>query len=161
MAVAGLVALLGRALYENRLEERLKRLTQPKLLITDEIGTIPNGRQGANLLFRLINRRYLRGSILLNSNRSLVAGREVFGDTLIASTLLERLRQRHANTLQIKATPIASRKSGVPGYSAPSRIPNTRSNTRGGEFRMSLDNTEWTYFTTYGRSRCRTRALRP
>jgi DNA replication protein DnaC len=54
---AGLIASLGRAPYENRLEERLKLLTQPKLLIIDEIGYIPIDRQGANLFFQLISRR--------------------------------------------------------------------------------------------------------
>jgi DNA replication protein DnaC len=43
---AGLIAMLGKALYENRLEERLKLLTQPKLLIIDEIGYIPIDRAG-------------------------------------------------------------------------------------------------------------------
>jgi len=51
---AGLITALGRALYENRLEERLKALTQPKLLVIDEIGYIPIDRQGANLFFQLI-----------------------------------------------------------------------------------------------------------
>jgi DNA replication protein DnaC len=133
---AGLIASLGRALYENRLEERLKLLTQPKLLIIDEIGYIPIDRQGANLFFQLISRRYERGLILLTSNQSLGAWGEVFGDTVLASAILDRLLH-HATTVHIRATPIASRKSGVPGYSAPSRIPNTRSNTRGGEFQMS------------------------
>ncbi|MGH7549082.1 MAG: ATP-binding protein, partial [Gemmatimonadales bacterium] len=55
---AGLIATLGKALFENRLEERLKLLTQPKLLIIDEIGYIPIDRQGANLFFQLVSRRY-------------------------------------------------------------------------------------------------------
>jgi len=45
---AGLIATLGRALSENRLEERLT-LSQTRLLRIDEIGYIPIGRQGANL----------------------------------------------------------------------------------------------------------------
>lgn len=32
---AGLITSLGKALYENRLEEQLKLLTPPKLLIID------------------------------------------------------------------------------------------------------------------------------
>lgn len=43
---AGLITNLVQALYENRLEERLKVLTQPKLLIIDEIGYIPIDRRG-------------------------------------------------------------------------------------------------------------------
>ena len=85
---AGLITTLGKALYENRLEERLKVLTQPKLLIIDEIGYIPIDRQGANLFFQLISRRYERGSILVTSNQSLGAWGEVFGDPVIASAIL-------------------------------------------------------------------------
>ena len=98
---AGLIALLGKALYENRLEERLKLLTQPKLLIIDEIGYIPIDRQGANLFFQLISRRYERGSILLTSNQSVGAWGDVFGDTVIASAILDRLLH-HATTINIK-----------------------------------------------------------
>jgi DNA replication protein DnaC len=98
---AGLITLLGKALYENRLEERLKLLTQPKLLIIDEIGYIPIDRQGANLFFQLISRRYERGSILLTSNQSVGAWGDVFGDTVIASAILDRLLH-HATSVNIK-----------------------------------------------------------
>jgi DNA replication protein DnaC len=85
----------------TRLEERLKLLTQPKLLLIDEIGYIPIDRQGANLFFQLVSRRYERGSILLTSNQSLGAWGEVFGDTVIASAILDRLLH-HATTINIK-----------------------------------------------------------
>ena len=98
---AGLITTLGKALYENRLEERLKILTQPKLLIIDEIGYIPIDRQGANLFFQLVSRRYEKGSILLTSNQSLGASGEVFGDPVIASAILDRLLH-HATTISIK-----------------------------------------------------------
>jgi DNA replication protein DnaC len=98
---AGLITTLGKALFENRLEERLKLLTQPKLLIIDEIGYIPIDRQGANLFFQLVSRRYEKGSILLTSNQSLGAWGEVFGDPVIASAILDRLLH-HATTINIK-----------------------------------------------------------
>jgi hypothetical protein len=68
---AGLIATLGKALAEGRLDERLKILAQPQLLIIDEIGYIPIDRQGANLFFQLVSRRYERGAIILTSNQSL------------------------------------------------------------------------------------------
>jgi DNA replication protein DnaC len=98
---AGLITTLGKALYENRLEERLKLLAQPKLLIIDEIGYIPIDRQGANLFFQLISRRYERGSTLLTSNQSLGAWGDVFGDPVIAAAILDRLLH-HATTISIK-----------------------------------------------------------
>jgi DNA replication protein DnaC len=96
-----LITTLGKALAEGRLEERLKLLTQPQLLIIDEIGYLPIDRQGANLFFQLVSRRYERGSIVITSNQSLGAWGEVFGDAVIASAILDRLLH-HSITLNIK-----------------------------------------------------------
>jgi len=101
MTAMGLIASLGKALAENRLEEKLKLLTQPQLLIVDEIGYIPIDRQGANLFFQLVSRRYERGAIILTSNQSLGAWGEVFGDSVIASAVLDRLLH-HSTTINIK-----------------------------------------------------------
>ena len=96
-----LIASLGKALGENRLDEKLKLLTQPQVLIIDEIGYIPIDRQGANLFFQLVSRRYERGAIILTSNQSLGAWGEVFGDPVIASAILDRLLH-HSSTINIK-----------------------------------------------------------
>ena len=96
----GLIASLGKALAENRLEDKLKLLTQPHLLIVDEIGYIPIDRQGANLFFQLVSRRDERGAIILMSNQSLGAWGEVFGDSVIASAILDRLLH-HSSTINI------------------------------------------------------------
>jgi DNA replication protein DnaC len=98
---AGLIATLGKALAENRLDEKLKMLTQPQVLIIDEIGYIPIDRQGANLFFQLISRRYERGAIIVTSNQSLGAWGEVFGDSVIAAAILDRLLH-HSITVNIK-----------------------------------------------------------
>lgn len=119
---AGLITTLGKALYENRLDERLKVLTQPKLLIIDEIGYIPIDRQGANLFFQLISRRYERGSILLTSNQSLGAWGEVFGDTVIASAILDRLLH-HATTINIKGDSYRLKEKRRAGLLRPAATP--------------------------------------
>lgn len=98
---AGLVASLTRAHQENRLDEKLKQLVQPKLLILDEIGYLPLDRLGANLFFQLVSRRYERGSILLTSNQSLTGWGQVFGDQIIATALLDRLLH-HSTIINIK-----------------------------------------------------------
>jgi len=97
----GLLATLGKAFSENRLEERLKLLTQPQLLIIDEIGYIPIDRHGANLFFQLVSRRYERGAIILTSNQSLGAWGDVFGDPVIATAVLDRLLH-HSITVNIR-----------------------------------------------------------
>ncbi|HSF59792.1 MAG TPA: IS21-like element helper ATPase IstB [Candidatus Binatia bacterium] len=97
----GLLATLGKAHAENRLEEKLKLLSQPQLLIIDEIGYIPIDRQGANLFFQLISRRYEKGAVILTSNQSLGAWGEVFGDSVIASAILDRILH-HSITVNIR-----------------------------------------------------------
>jgi DNA replication protein DnaC len=98
---AGLIATLGKALAENRLDERLKLLAQPQVLIIDEIGYIPIDRQGAHLFFQLISRRYERGAMIVTSNQSLGAWGEVFGDSVIAAAILDRLLH-HSITVNVK-----------------------------------------------------------
>ncbi|EQD25367.1 MAG: IstB-like protein ATP-binding protein, partial [Leptospirillum sp. Group IV 'UBA BS'] len=96
-----LMAGLGKAHQEGRLEEKLKALSQVKLLIIDEIGYIPIDRLGANLFFQLISRRYERGSMILTSNQTYGNWGDIFGDPVIASAILDRVLH-HATTVNIK-----------------------------------------------------------
>jgi DNA replication protein DnaC len=68
--VADLVEQLGRDVKEDWLDRRLQALCKPKLLILDEMGYVPLDRRTAQFLFRLISRRYQKGSIILTSNKS-------------------------------------------------------------------------------------------
>jgi DNA replication protein DnaC len=101
VTAAGLVSSLLRAHNEQRLEEKIKYLVQPKLLIIDEIGYLPIERLGANLFFQLVSRRYEKGSILLTSNQSLAGWGQVFGDQVIATAILDRLLH-HSTIVNIK-----------------------------------------------------------
>jgi len=98
---AAMIATLTRALTENRLEDRLKTYTVPRLLIVDEIGYLPIDRTGANLFFQLISRRYEKGPMILTSNQSFGAWGEVFGDRVIATAILDRVLH-HAITINIR-----------------------------------------------------------
>ena len=101
MQAMPLVASLTKAYAENRIEERLKFLCQPKLLIIDEIGYIPIDRHGAHLFFQLISRRYEKGALILTSNRSFSQWNEIFGDPVIATAILDRVLH-HSTTTNIK-----------------------------------------------------------
>lgn len=98
---AAMLATLTKALGENRLEEKLKLYTVPRLLLIDEIGYLPIDRQGANLFFQLISRRYERGPVILTSNQSFTNWGEVFGDRVIATAILDRLLH-HGITVTIR-----------------------------------------------------------
>lgn len=101
MSTQGLLASLAKAHSENKLEERLKVLCQPKLLIIDEIGYLPLDRHGASLFFQLIARRYERGALILTSNQAYSQWGEVFGDHVLATAILDRLLH-HAVSISIK-----------------------------------------------------------
>jgi DNA replication protein DnaC len=121
LTASSLVASLTRAHQENRLEEKLKLLVQPRLLIIDEIGYLPLERLGANLFFQLVSRRYERGSMLITSNQSLAGWGQVFGDQILATAILDRLLH-HSTILNIKGESYRlkeKRKSGLLTRSEP------------------------------------------
>jgi len=96
-----LMTRLNRAQHENRLEASLKQLSYPKLLILDELGYLPLTHQEASLFFRLVVRRYERGSLIVTSNKSFLDWGEVFNDQVLATAILDRLLH-HATTLNVK-----------------------------------------------------------
>ena len=98
---AAMIATLTRALTDNRLEDKLKLYTIPRLLIIDEIGYLPIDRTEANLFFQLISRRYEKGPMILTSNQSFGAWGEVFGDRVLATAILDRVLH-HAITINIR-----------------------------------------------------------
>src|SRR5689334_10162009 len=55
----------------------------------------------AILFFQLVNARYERGAMILTSNRGFAEWGEVFGDTVVATALLDRLLH-HAVVVQIE-----------------------------------------------------------
>jgi hypothetical protein len=61
---AGLIATLGKALSENRLDERLKLLGQPSSSSTRS-ATSPSTARARTSSFQLVSRRYERGAIIL------------------------------------------------------------------------------------------------
>ncbi|MFN8177676.1 MAG: IS21-like element helper ATPase IstB [bacterium] len=96
-----LMTRLTRARNENRLERALQQLVYPRLLILDEMGYLPLSREEASLFFRLLARRYERGSMIVTSNKSFLDWGEIFHDQVLATAILDRLLH-HATTLNIK-----------------------------------------------------------
>lgn len=101
VSAAGLIQQLDKAERENRLEEELMRLAGPKLLIIDELGYLPLGRNGAHLIFQLVSRRYERGALIVTSNKTYGHWGEVFGDPMLAAAILDRVLH-HSVTLTVK-----------------------------------------------------------
>jgi DNA replication protein DnaC len=96
-----LVTQLARAHAKGRLEDKLLHFTKPKLLIVDELGYLPFEANAAHLFFRLVSRRYERGSMLVTSNRSVAEWGGVFGDAVVATAILDRMLH-HSHVVTIR-----------------------------------------------------------
>jgi len=96
-----LIADLGQASRERRLDRRMRVYTSPKVLIIDEMGYLPLDEEGATILFQLVSARYERGSIILTSNKSYGDWGSIFGDPIIATAILDRLLH-HSTTVNIR-----------------------------------------------------------
>ncbi|MEA4825414.1 MAG: IS21-like element helper ATPase IstB [Clostridium sp.] len=95
-----LITQLNKAHAENRLEVKLKHYAKYKLLIIDEIGYLPIDKQGANLLFQLINKRYEKNSTIITTNQPFSKWGEVFSDITLANAILDRLIH-HSSVIKI------------------------------------------------------------
>lgn len=95
-----LIVQLNKAHAENRLEAKLKHFAKYKLLIIDEIGYLPIDKQGANLLFQLINKRYEKNSTIITTNQPFSKWGEVFSDVTLANAILDRLIH-HSSIIKI------------------------------------------------------------
>lgn len=107
--LAELIGSLAKAEREGTLRERIRFLCRPQLLVVDEIGYLPVVSGGGNLFFQLVNARYERGAMILTSNRGFSEWGEVFGDTVVASALLDRLLH-HAVVVRIEGASYRLRK---------------------------------------------------
>lgn len=86
-----LISQLKKAQLENTLMRRLKHFTSYSVLIIDEVGFLPISRDEANLFFQLINMRYEKHPTIITTNKSFNKWGEVFGDSVIANAILDRL----------------------------------------------------------------------
>ncbi len=102
ITAADLMLQLSSAKAQGRLELYLKRVVfAPRLLIIDEIGYLPFGREEANLFFNVIAKRYEKGSIIVTSNLPFSQWSKAFADdTTLTAALLDRLLH-HAHITQI------------------------------------------------------------
>lgn len=99
---ADLVMLLEAAQRQGRLKEVLHRAVNIyRLLIIDEIGYLPMGREQANLFFQVVTKRYERGATILTSNLTFGSWDQAFaGETVLTAAMLDRLLHR-ATVVQI------------------------------------------------------------
>lgn len=86
-----LISKLTLAYKENRFENVLKTFCKYKLLIIDEVGYLPIDKNGANLFYQLIAKRYESSSTIITTNQTFAKWGEVFSDNIVANAILDRL----------------------------------------------------------------------
>lgn len=116
VTAADLMLQLATAKKQGRLDNYLKRnVLAPKLLIIDEIGYLPFGREEANLFFNVIAKRYEHGSIIVTSNLPFSQWATAFaGDQTLTAALLDRLLH-HAHIVQISGESFRLRHKKLAG----------------------------------------------
>ena len=115
-----LATTLVKARREGNYGTKLKAYTAPTVLVVDDVGLLPmRDPDAAGVFFEVVNTRYEKGHpTLVTTNRGLPDWGAVFGDTVVASAILDRLmhnaivfnikgpswRLREHNGLELAAT---------------------------------------------------------
>jgi DNA replication protein DnaC len=102
ITAADLMIQLAAAKAQGRLKHYFNRaVLGPKLLIVDELGYLPFGRDEANLFFNVVAKRYERASMILTSNLPFTQWASTLADDqTLTAALLDRLLH-HAHIVQI------------------------------------------------------------
>ena len=95
-----LIQQLKKANLENRLADRLKHFSKYKVLIIDELGYLPIGKEDSKLFFQLIDMRYEKKSTIITTNITFNMWDDIFHDPIIANAILDRVLH-HANVVSI------------------------------------------------------------
>jgi len=87
-------ALSGAAAHGN-LEQALTPYVHPHVLVIDELGYLSHPADAANVLYRVVNDRYLhRKPMLFTTNKPLAALGQVLHDGDLAEAILDRVLER-------------------------------------------------------------------
>ena len=91
---AALVSELEQVQKQYTLDKFLGQLDRVELLICDELGYVSFGRNGVELLFRLLADRYERSSVLITSNLAFADWVQMFQAEQMSAALLDRITHR-------------------------------------------------------------------
>lgn len=84
---------LVAATVDGTLTSKLKTYTAPTVLVIDDVGLLPlPDRRAASVFFQVVNTRYeRRHPTIVTTNRGLPDWGDVFGDSVVAAAILDRL----------------------------------------------------------------------
>jgi DNA replication protein DnaC len=125
ISAADLMLQLATAHHQGRMKQFYARVVlSPRLLVIDEIGYLPFGREEASLFFNVIAKRYERGSLILTSNLPFTQWAATFADDqTLTAAMLDRLLH-HAHIVQISGDSYRL-KDKLKAGTAPRAVTNT------------------------------------
>jgi DNA replication protein DnaC len=90
-----LIDELSTATRKGRLRHILPAYTHPHVLVIDEVGYLSYGPDAANVLFHVVNERYLhQRPMIFTTNKPLSAWGRVLHDPDLAQAILDRVLER-------------------------------------------------------------------
>jgi DNA replication protein DnaC len=89
--VSHLVEELEQALHVGKLKQFRNKLEKIDLMILDEMGYLPFGKEGAELLFQIISEFYEQKSLIITSNLEFSQWNRIFSDSRLTAALVDRL----------------------------------------------------------------------
>ena len=93
-----LIGELSRAATKSRLDVALEPYLHTHVLVIAELGYLSHAADAANVLYRVVNERYLaHRPMLLTTNKPLAALGDVLHDGDLAEAILDRLLERGAH----------------------------------------------------------------
>ncbi len=95
VTAAHLIDELSAASRDGRLREALVEYTHAGVLVCDEVGYLSHGPDAANVLFQVVNDRYLhRRSMVFTTNKPVEQWGKVLHDPDLAEAILDRVLER-------------------------------------------------------------------
>jgi DNA replication protein DnaC len=111
---------LYASLADRTTARLLKRLSQMRPLVIDEIGYLTLKPEQANAFFRLMDERYNRVSTIITTNLDLPEWHELFQKKTLVDALLDRL-QHHCITIRIDGPSLRNPDPPPAAAAVPSR----------------------------------------
>ena len=88
---AQMFKMLYAARADNSLEKELVRLIVPSLLVIDDFGLVRLTTEQSRDFYEIVSERYGRASTIITSNRDITEWVQLFDDTILANSALDRL----------------------------------------------------------------------
>lgn len=95
VGASALIDELGIASRDGRLREATAAWVEPSVLIIDEVGYLAHAQDAANVLFGVVDQRYLhKKPLIFTTNKKLRAWGDVLHDHDLAEVILDRVLER-------------------------------------------------------------------